>query len=114
MIYFYTLLCVLMGAAGQLFFKYSADQLAQSNSFLAISTLIPIICAFSFYGLSALIWIYILQLTSLGRIYPFMALTFLLVPLGSACFFGEKFSAHYFLGIALIMIGIMVTLRAQS
>jgi drug/metabolite transporter (DMT)-like permease len=41
-----------------------------------------------------------------------MALAFILVPIGSHFVFGERFQLQYFVGVALIMIGIVVTVKA--
>jgi len=41
-----------------------------------------------------------------------MALAFVLVPLGSHLVFGEKFQFQYYLGVALIVSGIVVATRA--
>jgi drug/metabolite transporter (DMT)-like permease len=57
-------------------------------------------------------WIWVLQKADLGRIYPLMALAFVIVPIGSHLVFGERFPPQYFVGVALIMIGIVVTVRS--
>ncbi len=44
---------------------------------------------------------------------PFMALAFVIVPLASRFFFGERFAPTYFIGTALIMSGIVVTVAAS-
>jgi drug/metabolite transporter (DMT)-like permease len=55
----------------------------------------------------------VLQKIELGRVYPLMAMAFVLVTLGSHFIFGERFQPQYFVGVALIMIGIVVTVKAQ-
>jgi len=41
-----------------------------------------------------------------------MALAVVLVPLGSHIVFGERFQYQYFIGVALIMAGIIVAVKA--
>lgn len=41
-----------------------------------------------------------------------MALAFVLVPLASHWLFGERFQPQYFIGIVLIMTGIVVAVRS--
>ena len=41
-----------------------------------------------------------------------MALAFILVPLGSYFIFGEKFQLQYYLGVLIIITGIVITLKA--
>jgi drug/metabolite transporter (DMT)-like permease len=56
--------------------------------------------------------VWLLQKIELGRIYPVMALAFILVPAGSHLVFGERFQNQYFVGVILIMLGIIVAVRA--
>jgi len=53
-----------------------------------------------------------LQKSDLGRIYPLMALAFVLVPIGSYLFFQERFNPQYFVGVTLIIGGIIVAVRS--
>ena len=105
-------LCVLGVAIGQILFKLSANSLDQTGSYFAPRTALILFLALALYGVSTLAWIWVLQKVELGRVYPFMALAFVLVPLGSHFILGERFQSQYFVGIALIMIGIIVTVKA--
>jgi len=105
-------LCVLGMAAGQILFKLSANSLNQTSSFFAPKTATILLAALSLYGITTIAWVWILKRIELGRVYPFMALAFVLVPLGSYFIFGERFQPQYFLGVTLIMIGIVVTASA--
>lgn len=107
-IIFIALLCVIGMATGQLLFKAGATLLSESGSFFSPKTAAVLFLAFTIYGLTTLAWIWTLQKTDLGKIYPLMALSFVLVPIGSYFFLGELFRPQYFLGVTLIMIGIMM------
>jgi drug/metabolite transporter (DMT)-like permease len=63
--------------------------------------------------LAAGLWMLILERTKLSYAYPFMAMTFVLVPLGSAFFFGEKLPPLQILGIGLIVVGVAVSALAR-
>lgn len=105
-------LCVVGLAIGQILFKVSATSLAQTGSFFAAKTLAMLMSAMFLYGLTSIAWVWVLQKVELGRVYPLMALAFVLVPLGSHLMFGERFNPQYFIGVGLIMIGIVVAVRA--
>lgn len=106
------LLCVLGLAVGQILFKVSATSLAQTGSFFAFKTATTLVSAMLLYGITSIAWVWVLQKVELGRIYPLMALAFILVPLGSYLVFGEHFSPQYFIGVILIMIGIAIAVSA--
>lgn len=109
---FVAVLCVLGLAIGQVLFKVSATSLSETGSFLALRTAATLFIALALYAVTSLAWVWVLQKVDLGRVYPLMALAFVLVPLGSHIFFGERFQSQYFVGVALIIIGIVVAVRA--
>jgi drug/metabolite transporter (DMT)-like permease len=106
------ILCVVGLAIGQILFKTSASSLAKTGSFFAPQTATILLSALVLYGITTIAWVWILQKTELGRVYPLMALAFILVPMGSHFFFGERFQPQYFVGVALIVIGIFVAVRS--
>ncbi|WP_235906842.1 DMT family transporter [Pseudomonas saliphila] len=110
--YLMAALCVLGIAAGQILFKLSATAMVETDSLVSVKSLIPLSIAIALYGVTSLGWVWTLQRIDLGRVYPLMAMAFVLVPLGSYVAFGERFQAQYFIGVALIIAGIVVTVRA--
>ncbi|MFD4836106.1 EamA family transporter [Achromobacter sp. NPDC058515] len=108
MIYVAAVLCVVGLAIGQILFKVSASALAQTGTFFSAKPLGALFAAMVLYGITSIAWVWVLQRVELGRVYPIMALAFILVPLGSHLVFGERFNIQYFFGIALIMVGIVV------
>ncbi|MBI3524590.1 MAG: EamA family transporter [Betaproteobacteria bacterium] len=104
-------LCVLGLAIGQILFKASAASLALTGSFFSPKTAVTLLAAMSLYAVTSIAWVWVLQKTELGRVYPLMALAFVLVPLGSHIFFGERFQPQYFVGVGLIVVGIVVAVR---
>lgn len=112
MTYLVAILCVIGIAVGQILFKLSAVALKDSGSFFEPKTALTLLSAFALYGITTIAWVWVLQKSDLGRIYPLMALAFLLVPLGSWVVLGERFSPQYFLGVALIVSGIVITVKS--
>ena len=111
-IYAAAILCVVGLAVGQILFKVSATALSESGTFFAIKPAAILFAAMCLYGVTSVVWVWILQKVELGRVYPLMALAFVLVPLGSHLVFGERFQPQYFVGVAIIMVGIFITVKA--
>lgn len=63
--------------------------------------------------MAAVCWMLAIQRLEVGYAYPFIALTFVLVPIGGAAFFGEPLPATQLLGIALIITGVTVSALAR-
>jgi multidrug transporter EmrE-like cation transporter len=64
--------------------------------------------------IAGLYWILTIEVLDLGFAYPFMALSFVLVPLGALVFFREPVPPLLLLGLALIVVGIGVSAVAKS
>lgn len=112
MFYIVAFICVMGIAIGQILFKLSAIELHKTGSIFAQSTLIMMMSAFALYGITTLAWIWVLQKIELGKAYPIMAFAFVLVPIGSYLILGEKFNHQYFLGVSLIVIGIVLAVKS--
>lgn len=110
--YLVAFFCVLGMATGQILFKMGASALTESGSFFAIKPATTLLAAMCLYGITSVAWVWVLQKVELGRVYPLMALAFVLVPLGSHFVFGERFQPQYFVGVAMIMAGIIIAVRA--
>ncbi|WP_326542799.1 4-amino-4-deoxy-L-arabinose-phospho-UDP flippase [Pseudorhodoferax sp.] len=110
-VYLLALGCVLGLAAGQVLFKQAAIGLSASGTLWSAATLVPVVAAITLYGASTVAWIWTLQHAQLGRLYPLMALGFVLVPVASHFVFGERFTPQYMLGVAFILIGVVLASR---
>lgn len=99
-------------AAGQLLFKRVAQgvsELPASGPVLRQILLDPwFIAAMGLYVGATLLWILALREMPLSRAYPFTALAFVLVPAGAVFLFGETLGLRYFVGLTLIIVGIVV------
>ncbi len=106
------LLCVAAIAAGQLLFKASAQAWQAEGTLLAVRPLLLFTIAIALFGLASIGWVWGLRRSELGRLYPFMALAFVAVPLASYFAFGERFGSGYFVGVALIVAGVIIAVRS--
>jgi drug/metabolite transporter (DMT)-like permease len=104
--------CALGIAIGQILFKLSANAAKLADNFFSPPALIWLFAALCLYGLTTLVWVWVLQKTDLGRVYPFMALAFLVVPVLSYFVFAERFSSNYLIGLGLIFVGLIFVTRA--
>ncbi|MFE8070252.1 4-amino-4-deoxy-L-arabinose-phosphoundecaprenol flippase subunit ArnE [Marinobacteraceae bacterium S3BR75-40.1] len=59
-------------------------------------------------GLGMLLWLLVLQRMAVGIAYPMLSLNFVLVTLASALWFGEPVDRRHWLGVALIVAGIVL------
>ena len=106
------LVCVLTVATAQLLFKYASgvsalrDPLAQPKGLLMLGL------ALALMGGATLFWVALLRSAPLSRIYPVMAFSFMLVPLGALVFFREHVTLQYWVGVALIVAGVALTARS--
>lgn len=110
--YLLALTCVVGLAIGQLLFKFAAIALQQGLPPQHFKVLLSLGGAFLLYGLTSLAWVWILKEVELSRIYPMMALSFVLVPLGASFLYGEVIGLRYLIGMALIIAGIFITTSA--
>ena len=102
--------------AGQLLFNWASLANAQMTGALPWRLLgnLPLIAALGWYGLTALIWFYILTRLPLSAAYPFSILGSGLAPLGAWLVFGAPFTWTMAAGFALMLAGLAIITRAQA
>lgn len=105
--------CVLGIAVGQILFKLAAKNWEMEQSLFGLRTMTILFSALALYAVTTMVWVWVLRKSDLGRVYPLMSLAFILVPIGSALFFGERFSLLYFVGVSLIVAGLYLTVRSN-
>ncbi len=106
---------------GQLVIK--ARALAHAPEFAAASSKLPYLIAMlidigvlSGFGaafLAGLCWMLAIERLELGFAYPFMALSFVLVPICSTVLFGDSLPPIRLLGLGLIVAGVTVSALAS-
>jgi multidrug transporter EmrE-like cation transporter len=101
---FSIILCV-----GQVLFKFSAQRQSEAAFSLAALFSSPwFLIAVGLYGLSTILWVFILVRLPLTVAYPFTLLGAALVPMAACYLFGETLSTRAWLGFALILVGLYI------
>lgn len=102
----------LLIATGQVLFKIVSGRIDAESGIM--SGLIHVlfdpffIASLVIYGGGTLVWIFVLREVPLAVAYSFMALTFIFVPVLARIFLLESLPPKYFVGTALIMLGLVV------
>lgn len=110
--YIVLVFCVVGIAVGQILFKLASHAIGPQTNVLALISSPYLIGGGTLYVTATLAWIWLLSRMELSQAYPFMALSFVIVPLLSMVFLGEHVGYRYWFGIALIVAGIVLTLSA--
>jgi drug/metabolite transporter (DMT)-like permease len=104
---------------GQLIIKSRALQAYSSSNgsklqYLAtMFTDVLVLSGFASAVLAAICWILALERTEIGFAYPFMALSFVFVPLAAAFFFKEPISLGQTVGLFMIVAGVTISATAR-
>ena len=102
------LLCVVLIAIGQMLFKAIGLASLTQGAMIEPRAITLVIAAGTLYVVATVAWVWLLRSAPLSRAYPYMALSFVLVPLMSAFLYREALSVQYGIGIALVVAGIVV------
>ena len=106
--------CVMVISTGQLLFKLASAHLDFRRPLADPRGPTILAIALCLYGLATLVWVAVLRNAPLSRIYPIMALSFVLTPLGGMVFLKEPISPVYWVGVALILGGLFVISRIPA
>ena len=117
-IYFLVLSVPILATICQIFIKLGMQQIGEItltelknnplSLILSIITNVWVLMAAPLYTASFILWMYILSKLNLSFAYPFLALSFVLVPLVSLFVFGENISTLRWAGIFVIFSGIVI------
>jgi len=83
-----------MGAVGR------AGPLEFANPWIA--------CGLFLYGISAALWVFALSKAPLTMVYPYTAVTFVLVYLAGSLLFHESLAIHSMAGVGLVLVGLLL------
>ena len=114
-IYALAVLTAVLLAVGQLLFKIGSARIDPTSlpGFLESTLLNPVLVfAVGLYGVTILIWIYVLNKLPLSIAYPVTGLAYIIVPILSYYLLGERLSPMLFLGSFLILVGISLVARS--
>ena len=105
-----------MLAVGQLLFKQVGLSIRGQPLIdgLLMSTRQPsLYAALVLYGLSTALWIWILSRVPLAVAYPWVAVGVAIVPILGWWLFDERLNATFWMGVAFILLGIIITQYAS-
>ncbi len=109
--YFYLVLLPLLLSGGQFCFK-KASMSVVFHSFtrflISVVTNQYFWIALFIYGMATLLWLFILSRVPLSKAIPFIALTYVIVPVMAAVFFDEKLHLMYWMGVLIIIAGVYI------
>jgi drug/metabolite transporter (DMT)-like permease len=108
------LLTASLVSIGQAMFKYVGINLAGGQPVVSFKVLGVAVLSFVISGCGSLVYIGLLRTMSLSAAYPFMALSFVMVPALSVLLYGDRLNPAYFFGLAFIIIGIVIITTQQS
>ena len=104
-----TVTCVVGIATGQMLFKKAALAINEASGLSAWIFNGWLLAALALYGLTTLLWVWILKHVPLHMAYPFMALAFLIVPVLGYLVLGEDISLKVFIGSLFIIVGVVIS-----
>ena len=115
--YVYIALTLALTTYGQIVIKSRAIQLTAGGDKMRYLTAMftdPLVIS----GLAAAIvasvcWALAIEKTDLGLAYPFMALSFVIIPLTAALLFGDSISALQMVGLTMIVGGVAINALAR-
>ena len=95
-------------AVGQLLLKFAADDVKDRLSVSIVSAALSpwLVGALTVYGLTTILWLWILSQAPLSKAYPFALLGAALVPLMAFIVLKEQVSPYFGLGMLLVVIGV--------
>ncbi|HET6395683.1 MAG TPA: EamA family transporter [Pseudoxanthomonas sp.] len=96
----------LFATAGQLLFKIGASRAGHWKDFINLQ----IGLGLASYGLGTALWILALSRLPLKMVYPFVALTMVLVYLGAGLLLGERITARGLFGTLVVLGGLALIL----
>ena len=109
---------VCLNALAQLFLRLGARSTVTDPDHHPVVAMIAllfrptIMAGLACYGLSLLLWLYVLGRIEVSFAYPFLALGFVLVAVAGWQFLGEPMPPARAAGIGIILIGVLVLARS--
>ena len=108
---FLVIFVTLLTSLGQIFWKFGSYHI-NTNPFSWLNP--PLLLGFFSYGLGALLLIFALKHGELSTLYPIVATSYIWVALISPLFFPDTLSFMKFLGIGIIILGVILITRGET
>lgn len=111
---------VLLNAAAQLLIKAGAETVGRFNftasnlwhAGLHFALQWQILLGLAFYAVSVVVWILALTRVQVSIAYPMLSLGYVVTAFAAWWLFGEALSTQKFIGIAVIIAGVIIVARA--
>lgn len=110
----YLLVSIVLGATGQLIFKAAARSFPPFSDIGLFKLLILmfstplILTGFMLFFISSVLWLIAIRTVNLSIAYPMVALSYVIIFIGSAVLFNEAIGWRHWCGAALIIGGILL------
>ena len=111
----FILSAVLINVVGQIFIKKGLNSMTNLNfsgnlfsTYINIFLSPNVMIGLCTYFISVLLWLYALSIVDLSYAFPFLALSYIMVIIGSWLFLGESISAVRLIGVLVICIGVSI------
>jgi drug/metabolite transporter (DMT)-like permease len=114
--------CVICNACAQLLLKFGAsgpagellkEEVSNLGAWLDVLTGLPILTGIGLWTVSTLLWIYILAGSELSYAYALYGLNYVVTPLLASWFFRESLNSLQYIGVALITLGVGLTVTGR-
>ena len=108
---------ILCASLGQVFWKLGMNAVGAIDS-LSFPTIVMmfssplVLLGLCMYGLSTIFWLIALSQKDLSYVYPFIALTFIIVLLLSKFLLHENVGAYRIIGTLVIIAGLLLVIRS--
>ena len=114
--YIAALISIILGAVAQYFLKMGVNAVSEKSKSVSevikfCITNLYLLSGLFCYGLSLLLWFYVLSKMELSKAYPLVSLGYVFTLILGYCFLNEAMTVTKVTGIALIMVGVIVLTR---
>jgi len=110
------LISIILGAVAQYFLKMGVIAVSEKSKNIAETIKSGITNSYLLgglfcYGLSLLLWFYVLSKMELSKAYPLVSLGYVFTLILGYCFLNEEITVAKVVGIGFIMLGVVVLMR---
>lgn len=111
------LIGIIFASLGQVCWKMGMNSIGAISS-MNLSTLFTVfsnpfvLAGLAMYGLGTIFWLIALSKKDLSYVYPFIALTFIIVLTLSKLLFNEEIGTYRLIGSGIILLGLMLIIKS--
>jgi drug/metabolite transporter (DMT)-like permease len=99
---------------GQILFRVSAQRI-DPQRWIATTLGNPWLwAALVVYAVATVLWVHVLRTAPLSRVYPLIALAFIVVPLLDTLLLGEPLRLQSLIGGAVIVVGVVIAIQGTA